>query len=529
MDRIVRRVLSTLVVAVFLAAPVAWVPAVKADGGTVKFIPHAGLRIVDPHWTTAYVSRNHSYLVYDTLFAMDKDFKPQPQMVDKWSASKDGLTYTFTLRKGMKWHDGAPVTARDAVASLKRWELKGPIGIKLAAVTQSLEATGELVFTLVLKEPFGLVLDALAKPSGEVPFIIPERLAATDPSKQIEDYTGSGPFKFVREEFQPGAKSVYVRFADYLPRAEPPNNLSGGKVVHVDRVEWVAIPDNNTAAAALNAGEVDMYESPPVDLLPLLKTSGKVTIQVMDPLGFQMGLRFNHLQPPFNNAAMRKAVLYMVNQDDVMTVVAGSDPDFHRACNAIFFCNTPFGNTAGAEDVKQDFAKAKQLLAEAGYKGEKVVMMDPTDLNVLHSAVLATVPQLRKGGLNVEVQAMDWGTLLTRRTSKEPSDKGGWNMLITAGSGADLIFPLSNFFINPLCDKGWFGWYCDPKMQALQDQWTRTADPAKSQALRVDMQREAYAAVPFAPLGQYQQPMAYRGLTGVVPAVVPVFWGMKKQ
>jgi peptide/nickel transport system substrate-binding protein len=517
-------------VAAVLLAIAGGAPAAFGQGGTVKFIPHAALRVLDPHWTTAYVSRNHSYLVYDTLFSMDKNFKPQPQMVERWSVSKDGLTYAFTLRQGMKWHDGAPVTARDCVASLRRWQTKDPLAIKLASMTKSLEATGELTFKLELKEPFGLVLDALAKPSGQVPFMMPERQAATDPNKQVEEIIGSGPFKFVKEEFQPGVKAVYTRFKDYRPRSEPPDNLAGGKVANVERIEWVVIPDNNTAAAALNAGEVDMYEAPPVDLLPLLKSNPKNVVQVMDPLGFQMGLRFNHLLPPFDKPEIRKAVLYMIDQAAVMTVVVGSDPNFHRVCNAIFFCNTPFGSTAGAEDVKQDFAKAKRLLAEAGYKGEKVVLMDPTDLNVLHSAVQATVPQLRQGGLNVEVQAMDWGTLLTRRTSKEPVEKGGWNLLITAGTGADLIFPLSNFFINPLCDKGWFGWYCDPKMQDLQDRWARTADPAKAQALRVEMQRQAYTAVPFAPLGQYQQPMAYRNnVSGVVPAVVPVFWGLTKK
>ncbi|HEX7927856.1 MAG TPA: ABC transporter substrate-binding protein [bacterium] len=523
-----RQVLAGTLLALLLT--LAWAPQSAEAQGTVKFIPHAGLRVVDPHWTTAYVSRNHSYLVYDTLFAMDKDFKPTPQMVDKWSVSEDGMTYQFTLRKGMKWHDLTPVTARDCVASLKRWETKDPLAVKLAAVTKSLEATGELSFTLVLKEPFGLVLDALAKPSGQVPFMMPERLAATDPNKQVEEIIGSGPYKFEKAEFQPGVKAVYTRFKEYVPRSEPTNNLAGGKVAHLDRVEWVVIPDNNTAVAALNAGEVDIFEAPPVDLMPLLKSNNKIVVQVMDPLGFQMGLRFNHLQPPFDNPKMRRAVLYMINQASVMQVVVGSDTNFYKVCNAIFFCNTPFGSTAGAEDVKQDFAKAKQLLNEAGYKGEKVVMMDPTDLNVLHSAVLATVPQLRQGGLNVEVQAMDWGTLLTRRNSKELLDKGGWSMLITAGTGADLIFPLSNFFINPLCDKGWFGWYCDPKMQTLQDEWSRTSDTKKAMALRVDMQREAYATAPFAPLGQYQQPMAYRdSVSGVVPAVVPVFWGMKKK
>jgi peptide/nickel transport system substrate-binding protein len=500
----------------------------RAQGGTLKFVPHAGLRVLDPVWTTAYITRNHGYMIYDQLFAMDKDFRPRPQMVDKWSASADGLTYTFTLRPGLKWHDGTPVTAKDCVASIRRWAARDTMGIKLTTFLRSLEARGDATLVLALKEPFGLVLESLAKASGNPLFMMPERVANTDPQKQIEDYTGSGPFQFVKEEFQPGVKAVYAKFAQYVPRDEPPSGLAGGKRVYVDRVEWVYLPDHNTAVAALNAGELDVLEAPPVDLLPILRSNPKVQVLLVDTAGLQGTLRFNHLVPPFNNVKNRQAVFYMINQADVMRLVVG-DPQYFKVCNAIFICGTPYASTLGVENVRQDFDKSRQLLKEGGYAGEKVVLLDPTDLNVLHSEVGGVVPMLRKGGLNVEVQAMDWSTVLTRRVEKKPVSEGGWNIVITAATAVDLMTPLTNIHINPYCDKGAFGWYCDPKMADLQDRWTRATDPARSRMLAAEVQKQAYEAGAYVPLGQYTQPAAFRGLGGVVISPVPVFWNLKQQ
>lgn len=495
---------------------------------TVKFVPHAGLRVLDPIWTTAYLVRNHGYMVYDQLFAVDSNLKPQPQMVDKWSVSADGLTYTFALRSGLKWHDGAPVTAKDCVVSIKRWAARDPLGTKLMSLTESLEANGAHSFVLKLKEPFGLVLDAMAKPSGNALVMMPERVAATDPMKPIEDFIGSGPFKFIKEEFKPGERAVYEKFKDYIPRTEPPSGLAGGKRVYLDRVEWVYIPDANTAVTALNNGEIDIMEAPPVDLLPILQGNPKISVQIFDPLGLQGAIRFNHLTPPFNNPKMRQAVLYMIAQEDVMRLVVG-DPKFMKACATIFICGTPYATMAGAEGIRQNFDKAKALLKEAGYNGEKVVVIDPTDLYVLHAMVGGVGPMLRKGGLNVEVQAMDWSTALTRRVKKEPVEQGGWNIFVTAWQAVDLVSPLTHGNLNALCEKGNYGWYCDPTITELQDRWSRTTDPARSKALAADLQREAYLSGAYVPLGQYQQPGAFRSITGVVQAPIPVFWNLRKQ
>lgn len=516
--------LAALIAAVILSAA----PTVRAET-IVKVIPQASLRVLDPIWTTAYITRNHGYLVYDTLFAMDRQLKVQPQMVDKYTVSDKGLKYTFTLRPGLKFHDGAPVTARDVIASLRRWGARDPMGIKLLAFVASMEAPSQTTFSITLKEPYGLVLESLGKPSSNVPFIMPERVASTDPQKQIEDYTGSGPFVFAKEEFNPGVKAVYKKFAGYVPRKEPASLLAGGKVAKVDRVEWIYMPDANTAVAAMNAGEMDYYENPPIDLLPLLKQNPKIKVEVTDPLGVQAILRPNHLQPPFDKPQARQALFYIVNQADYMAAIVG-DPKAAKLCWAMFTCGGTFETAAGSEGFKQDFAKAKQLLAEAGYKGEKVVLLDPTDQFVPHNAALVTAQLLRKAGVNVELQAMDWSTMLTRRADKKPVAEGGWSLFHTWWTGADLIMPLTNANVNGGCDKAWFGWYCDPRVEELKDQWARATDPARQKALAVEIQKRAYEQGAYVPLGQFDLPTAYNErLSGVIVSPVAIFWNIQKR
>src|SRR6266511_1404099 len=264
-----------------VAASVA-APSVHAQkrGGTLRFVPHADLKILDPIWTTAYITRNHGYLVYDTLFATDANLKVQPQMVDKWSASGNKMRWTFTLRDGLKFHDGQPVTAEDCVVSLRRWGHRDPLGQFFIAATERLQATDKKTFALELGKPFGLVLEALAKPSAVVPFILPARIAATPEEDMIKEAIGSGPYKFVKEEWQPGHQVVYLRNADYAPRNENPSGAAGGKRVYVDRVIWRYIPDPATAAAALDAGEVDGWEQPPLDYVPRLEKNANLNIVV---------------------------------------------------------------------------------------------------------------------------------------------------------------------------------------------------------------------------------------------------------
>src|ERR1700754_3391265 len=277
---------STIASAIALAAVLASPMPTWAAGKTITAVMHSDLRFLDPIITTAYIQRDYGYMVYDTLLAMDSNFKIQPQMAE-YKDSDDKLTYTFTLRDGLKWHDGTPVTAEDCVASLQRWGKRDGMGQKLMDFTASLEATDAKTITLKLKEPYGLVLESIGKPSSVVPFMMPKRVAETPADKAITEQIGSGPFKFVASEFQPGVKAVYEENKDYVPRKEPPSWASGGKVVKVDRVEWLTMADAQTAVNALQSGDVDFMENPSFDLLPLLAADKQLVVKTLSPLGFQ--------------------------------------------------------------------------------------------------------------------------------------------------------------------------------------------------------------------------------------------------
>ena len=402
--------LAALIGALLLGVT-AWTMAVEPkQGGTLKFIPHADLRVLDPIWTTAYITRNHGYMVYDVLFALDAQLHIQPQMVDTWEVSADDLHYTFRLRQGLQFHDGTPVTAEDVVASLRRWGQKDALGKQLMRATAQLAAVDNTTVRLDLKEPWALVLEAFAKPSTNVPFIMPARLAMTPADEQITEVIGSGPFQFVHEAWQPGNRVVYVRNPAYVPRAEPASFGAGGKQVYVDRVEWLIIPNPATASAALVAGDVDYWENPPVDFVSQLEKNAQITVSVVDAMGAQGMLRPNHLHPPFHDKRARQALLYLLDQETYLRAAIGN-AKFWRKCATYFICGSPWESAAGAEPFTKPreanvswlyVEKAKQLLKEAGYDGRPVVVLDPTDQPVMHAATLVTRELLTKAGINVD-------------------------------------------------------------------------------------------------------------------------------
>src|SRR5450631_3800559 len=361
--RAVGATLSALGLSAALAA------AMPAHAKTITAVMHSDLRVIDPGFTTAYITRDHGYMVYDTLLATDADFKIQPQMAD-WKVSDDKLTYTFTLRDGLKWHDGAPVTAEDCVASLKRWGRNDNMGQKLTDFTASIEATDAKTITLKLKEPYGLVLESIGKPSSYTPFMMPKRMAETPAGQQIKEQIGSGPFKFVAAEFQPGVKAVYEKNADYVPRKEPASWTSGGKVVKVDRVEWITMADAQTAVNALQSGDIDFMENPPFDLLPVLAANKDLKVETLNKLGFQTLGRMNFLFPPFDDVKVRRAAFMAMNQKDVLDALVGN-PEYYKICGAVFVCGTPLATEAGSESLVKGngMAQAKKALAESGYDG----------------------------------------------------------------------------------------------------------------------------------------------------------------
>src|SRR6201987_2906142 len=372
---------------------------------TLRAVMHSDLKIVDPIWTTAYITRNHGYMIYDTLFAMDEKGDIRPQMVDKYDVSGDKLIYTFTLRDGLVWHDGKPVTADDCIASIKRWAARDTLGQKVMSFIDSMSPQGPNSFTIRLKEPTGLLIFALGKPSSNVPFMMPKRAADTDPNTQISDFTGSGPFVFKQDEWKPGDKAVYVKFDRYKPRPEPPSGLAGGKVAKVDRVEWLAMTDQQQIVNALLAGEIDYVEAPSHDLLPLLTEDPKVHLVDYNPLGFQYTFRPNHLPKPFDNPKVRQALFYAFNQKDFLDAVIGN-ANYYKVCKAMFVCGTPLASDQGMDGLlESNFTKAKELLKEAGYDGTPIVLLQSTDLQILTNLAPVAKAQLEAAGFKVDVQS----------------------------------------------------------------------------------------------------------------------------
>ena len=495
-------------------------------GGTLRFIPIGDLKILDPIWTTAYITRDHGYMVWDTLFATDANLQIKPQMVDTYTVSRDGMKYAFTLRDGLRFHDGAPVTAEDCVASLIRWGKRDTLGKLMFTAVGKLQATDRKSFGLELKEPFGLMLEALGKPSSNVPFIMPARLAATPADDQVKEPIGSGPFKFLKEDWQPGNQVVYARNADYVPRSEPPSGAAGGKHVYLDRVVWRYMPDSATAASALEAGELDYWQFPPADFAARLAKNPAVTTFVGDPVGLVGWLRPNHLHPPFNNKKARQALLYMVDQEMYLQAAIGH-PQYYRTCPGIFFCGkVPYETAAGAP-ARQDLDRARQLMKEAGYDGKPVVVLDPTDRPELHGAALVTRELLTKIGVNVDLQAVDWSTLLARRASKASPSAGGWNLFSTNWISSDALDPAVNAGVAGGGAGGWFGWSSSAKLESMRLEWIRATDPGRRKQLAEQIQVVAFDEVPFVPWGQYVQPSLYRkNVRGVLHFPAALLWNV---
>jgi peptide/nickel transport system substrate-binding protein len=521
------RTLSTLVVIAALCSPVTAETKLK----TLSVVMHSDLRVIDPIYTTAYIARDHGYMVYDTLLATDSHQQIRPQMAD-WKISDDKLTYTFTLRDGLKWHDGQPVTAEDCVLSMKRWSARDAMGQKLMDFTASLEATDAKTITLKLREPYAYVLESLAKPSAMAPFMMPKRLAETSPDKPIPEQIGSGPFKFVAAEFQPGIRAVYVKNTDYVPRSESPDGFAGGKVVKVDRVEWITMADAQTALNALYSGDIDFVEVPQWDMLPVLEKDPRLVVHTLNELGRQTVGRMNFLHPPFNNVKIRRAAFLALRQKDILEASVGS-PKYYRICGALFGCGMPLESDVGAETLVQGngMTHAKKLLAESGYDGIPVVIMAPTDLVAGRTQPIVAAQLLREAGFKVDVQAMDWQTLVTRRTSQKPPKEGGWNMFFTNIDLADIANPITYLQINAKGTKGgWYGWPEDSNMEELRDAYARAQSLHEQKELATEIQARNYDQVISIPLGQYKIVSVWRKeISGLldVPAP-PIFWNVEK-
>jgi peptide/nickel transport system substrate-binding protein len=503
----------------------------RAAARALRFVPQADLANFDPIWGTQYVVRNASALVWDTLYGVDENLAPQRQMVEAEEMSADGLTWTFRLRPGLKFHDGEKVLARDVVASLNRWSARDQMGLLLKGLQQDLTAVDDRTVKWVLKKPFPKMLLALGKVSTQVCFMMPERIAQSDPFKQITEYVGSGPMRFVRNEWVAGDKAVFEKFADYVPRQEPASWLAGGKRIQVDRIEWKVMPDPGTASLALQRGEVDWWENPISDLVPLLRKNANVLVDIADPLGNIGSFRMNHLYPPFNDVRARRAVLMAMSQEDYMHAIVGDDDSLWKPLPGFTTPGTPLYTEEGGDVLKgpRNLEAAKKLLAQSGYAGQPVTCLVAQDQPITKAQGDVTADLLKRLGMNVDFAAIDWGTVGARRAVKTPPGQGGWQMFHTWHSGADCINPAVAVGTRANGDKAWFGWPDVPEVETDIAQWydAKTLDEEKA-AMR-KLNKAALDNVVYAPTGFFLQYQAWRkNVTGVVKGPLPFFWGVTK-
>ena len=494
-----RGLAASLMTAAALLVPAA---SFAQEETTITAVMHSGLRVLDPVITTAHITRDHAYMIYDVLTAVDENFAPQPQMAS-WETSDDGLVYTFTLRDGLVFHDGAPVTGADVVASLTRWGKRDSGGQLIFDATESLEATDDKTVVWTLTKPFGPLIDVISKQSAVPPFIMPARVAET---------------------------SADEKFDGYVPRDEPASWMAGGKVVNVDKVVWTTMPDALTALNALSAGEIDYLEQVQIDLMPILSGNEDVVVEKRDDLGYVTIGRPNFLHAPFDNKLVRQAAMAALDQESMLATMQG-DPEYYKVCGAIFGCATPLGDEAGSDLLTggANTERAKELLEEAGYDGTPIVLMAPTDVISLNNQPVVAAQALREAGFEVDMQSMDWQSVVQRRAQQSPVAEGGWNLFFTNWMVPEVSDPLVNVMLNGRGDDGWFGWPDDPEIEAMRTEYVTASDDATKKEIATRIQEHVMDNVNYLMMGEYIIPQARRSnIEDMIPSPVPVFWNMTK-
>ncbi len=494
----------------------------RAAGGVITAVLESEAVILDPHMTTAAITRTFGYHVFDTLFSMDTKGAIHPQMVESTRTSADKLVWDFTLRPGLAFHDGAPVTAADCVASLRRWMPLDSLGRMLAAATDTMSAKDAGTFTITLKHPFPLLLDVLGKPNAAVPFIMPERILPPGRSDRIKTIIGSGPFAFDAARWRPGDTMVLTRNTKYVPRAEAVDFVSGGKRVSIDELVLKTMPDDVTGASALIAGEIDYMQYLPFDLLGKLETNAALSVMNLSGVDtFQGNFRLNHASGPFADPAVRRVLWQLVDQDETMQAIGIPDRYRVKTCPSFWMCGAPLESNAGAEIARFSIAGAKEALGRTNYKGESVIMMQVAG-SISQTAGNVLADHMKQAGFTVQAEAMDWGTVLARRAKRE-----GWSLFPVYSNGIDMDSPLTHFYAANNC-ADYPGWSCDPAMTKLMEDFAAADGLPARKKIADEIQAAAYQLVPSVMWGQFARPAGYRKrLKGMIVSAFPMFWGVE--
>jgi len=524
---------AMLLAATALVAPTLVSPGARAQQQRpLRLVLNVGLQVLDPIAGPSFVTRNFSYMVFDTLISMDSQGRFRPQMLDNWRISDDGLTYTFTLRDGLEFSDGTPVTAEDCVASIRRWGGRDSLGRRMMAAAKELRVVDPKTFVLELSRPFGLVIEALGKPSVQVPFIMPARLAAnTPPTTPVAEVVGSGPFLFLRDQWIPGERTAFVRNPRYRPRSEPADGLAGGKVARSERVEFVNMGDPGLRAAAIQQGEVDYLEYAPIDYIPTFRRDRNLVLaQARGGAEILGGISINHRQPPFDNVLMRRAVQQILDRRELIAAEGVPDSFARPDCLSIYVCGTFYASDAGTEPVRDPtIARARDLLRQAGYNNERVVWLQPGDSALINPIGLVMIDRLRQAGFNLDIQTSDWSSHAQRWIQRQPLNQGGWSLIPVIYTGFDLGNPLTNPGIGYNCTGNQPWGYCDEAMTPVIERFEAESDPARRREIAGELQRLSIANANFPLSGQFASPAVWRAeLRGVIDFGFPILWNIER-
>lgn len=513
------------------ASPALPMPALAQSerSRVLRFSPASGLTVLDPMTTSITSSHNHGHYVFDQLYAVDSKYVARPQMAAGHTVSSDQLTWDIKLRPGLKFHDGEKVLAKDCVASIKRWWAFDSFGGTLRRYTDEVLAVDDDTLRFRLKKPFGILPDALGHPVASPLMIMPERIANPDPKKPLTEMIGSGPMKWVAGDFVQGQTAAYARNTAYIPRDEKSDFCAGGKVVNFERIEWKAILDPSTAAAALQTGEIDWWDVVYFDLIDTLKANKNVKLEVADP-GYLLLLRFNSGIGAFSNPALRRVVAKAVNQLEIMSALVGPSPDLGRECYAMFSCSVAGIEQPGTSlmsSSKKDYKQLADEVKKAGYNGEKIVLFRVVD-NVLTSPVTPVVADvLKEIGFNVEIQSLEQVTYNVRRQSQAAVSEGGWSIYLSQGSTPVTANPVVDPFIRG--DGFYPGKYVDPELEAMIAEWIGISDLGARSAQTTKIQKRLFDMMPIVPLGGFSTVTGMRAdLTGFMGGGASVPWGLRR-
>jgi peptide/nickel transport system substrate-binding protein len=507
-------------------------PALAANDRTrvLRFMPQVDLVTLDPHFSMTNVTRNHGGLVFDQLYGTDGAFRAQPQMAEGHTVDEDGRRWRIRLRDGLRFHDGEPVLARDCAASVRRWGRRDVLGAELLRISDEISAPDDRTIEFRFKRPFPKLPEALGKPGAFMPAMMPERLAMTDPFKQIPEIIGSGPFRYVANERLQGVRNVYARFDGYVPRpGGTPDHAAGPKIVHFERVEWTTMPDQGIALAALQKGEQDWWEFASQDLLPLIRRDPNLRGEVLETEGNMLIVRFNHLQPPFNRVEMRRVILRALNQEDFVNAVGGGDPALQRPGVGFYPQGMPDATEAGLETIRPCYSdvEARAALKAAGYGGEKIVQISPADYPNVRAANEVLADLLKRIGINLDYVSTDWSSMTQRVIRKEPPESGGFHIHMLNIPCLSAASPLVNSRLRGTgSDES--GWYTSTHYEELRGEWLLAERPEERRRLAEALQRECVTTVPLVPAGVTLQPAAWRADLEGVLAGVPKFWNVRR-